>query len=129
MLRVLSILWLLSAAPALALEPELPPPELARLYFYRESEAMFIGLSPEIIVNGKSIGASEVDSAFFRDARPGRYQIFLSNDPENVVDFIVVGGEMHFLKVLFTVDDQGPRLKLQRVDPAYAINELRALTP
>lgn len=90
---------------------------------------MFIALTPEVIVNGKSIGPSEVESAFFRDARPGRYQIFLSNDPENVVDFTVAGGEMHFLKVLFTVDEQGPRLKLQRVDPAYAINELRLLPP
>lgn len=123
-LLALFLVWLTAAPVALAYDPAPPPEGLARLVFYRETHALFIAVEPEIIINGKSIGRSLSGEVFFRDAKPGRYELFLSDNPKAVTKIETRPGELTFFKIFFTLDAGGPGLVLQAVDPAYARGEL-----
>lgn len=127
-MRLLALLLLcFSLAPvAQAYDPAPPPDGLARLVFYRETHALFIAVEPEIIINGKSLGPSVPGEVFFRDAKPGRYDLFLSDNPTAVTKIETRAGELTFFKIFFTLDAGGPRLVIQAVDPSYARGELAA---
>jgi hypothetical protein len=58
---------------------------MARIFFYRTENPFLIALEPEIVVNGKAVGRAIHGDAFYRDAKPGRYEIFLAGDHFNIV--------------------------------------------
>lgn len=73
------------AVARLALPLAPPKPGLSRIYFYRKEGTLFRAVEPQVIVNGTSVGISRPGEAFFRDAKPGRYQVFSTAEPNEIV--------------------------------------------
>lgn len=125
------LLLLLALAPTAAAEPmtavEAPPPALARIYFYRQFTPLLIALSPEVIVNGKSVGDLSLGEVFFRDARPGRYRIFLAGDPEGVLELDLAAGEIGFVRATLRVGLTSTRIAPEEIAPAVAAAEIGQL--
>ena len=76
----------------------LPADGMARIFFYRTSNPFLFATEPEAIVNGQSVGQITYGEAFYRDAKPGRYEAFLESDPENVLHFYLRPGEVKFIR-------------------------------
>ncbi len=93
----------------------LPPPGMARIFFYRTENPFLVALEPEIVVNGKAIGRAVHGQAFYRDAKPGRYEVFLSGDRDNVLRFLVAPGERVFVKTEVDFNIVGSHLTAVRV--------------
>ncbi len=87
---------------ALPLAP--PEPGLSGIYFYRKEGQLFRAVEPEVIVNGASVGISRPGEVFFREARPGRYQVFSTAEPNEII-YLDAGAErLSFveMEVVFT---------------------------
>ena len=100
----------------------------ARIFFYREDFAFLGAIEPEIVVNGKRVGTSRVGEAFFRDAAPGRYQVYSSHNPDYIVEFWVAAGEEAFVKVEPRLQGLNTKLTTVLMDPTLAEQELEELT-
>ena len=91
-----------------------PPPvlggEQARLYFYRPNNSLFPAIRPEVIINGRKVGVSIVGEAFYRDAQPGRYEIFLTSDDEELLTVTLMPGEIHYVRTSIAMGWLGPHL-------------------
>jgi hypothetical protein len=131
MLRAAPVLALLlallcSSAQAAAEPPpiEAPPPELARIYFYRQAQPLMVALSPDVIVNGKAVGDLSLGEVFYRDARPGRYRVFLSGDPDHVVEFSLAAGQIGFVRCTLRIGLGSTRLSAETVADAEARQEI-----
>lgn len=111
-----------AAANALPIEP--PPPELARIYFYRQAQPLMVALSPDVIVNGKAVGDLSLGEVFYRDAQPGRYRVFLSGDPDHVVELSLSAGEIGFVRCTLRVGLGTTRLSAESVADAEARLEI-----
>jgi hypothetical protein len=101
---------------ALAVRVLEPPPGLARIFFYRTENPFLIALEPEVVVNGRAVGRSVHGQAFYRDAKPGRYEIFLAGDTDNVVRFSAAPGERIYVKTEIDFNLVGSHLTAVRVD-------------
>jgi hypothetical protein len=112
----------LAAAAPPAIEP--PPPELARIYFYRQAQPLMVLLSPEVIVNGKAVGDLSLGEVFYRDARPGRYRVFLSGDPDHVVEFSLAAGQIGFVRCTLRIGLGSTRLSAETVPDTEARKEI-----
>jgi hypothetical protein len=134
---VLAVLTLL-LSPARAAEPDqtaepdpaaiqAPPPELARIYFYRQAQPLMVALVPDVIVNGKAVGDLSLGEVFFRDAKPGRYRVFLSGDPEHVVEFSLAAGEIGFVRCTLKIGFGTTRLTAETVAAEEATREITNL--
>ena len=126
---VLLLALLCSSGPAGAEAPaiEAPPPELARIYFYRQAQPLMVALSPDVIVNGKAVGDLSLGEIFYRDARPGRYRVFLSGDPEHVVEFSLASGEIGFVRCTLRIGLGTTRLSAESVADTEARQEIANL--
>lgn len=125
---VLAVLALL-AAPAGAAPPpsspiEPPPPELARIYFYRQAQPLMVALVPDVIVNGKAVGDLSLGEVFFRDAKPGRYRVFLSGDPDHVVELSLAPGQIGFVRCTLRIGLGTTRLTAESVAADEATREI-----
>ena len=105
-----------------------PPAGEARLFFYREDFALLGAIEPEIVVNGKRVGTSRSGEAFFRDAAPGRYQIYTSHNPDYIVEVRVEAGEEAFIKVEPRLQGLNTKLTTVLMDPTLAGQEMEGLT-
>ena len=92
-----------------------PPPGLARIFFYRTENPFLVALEPEVVVNGRSVGRSVHGRAFYRDAKPGRYEIFLAGDRDNVLRFKAAPGERIYVKTEIDFNLVGSHLTVVRV--------------
>lgn len=131
-LRCLLIIPLLLAPPPPALaEPvaavEPPPPGLARLYVYRQHDLLLITLEPHVIVNGLSLGTIAMGEAFFRDAKPGRYEIYLSSDPWRVIELQLAPGDTAFIRATLRAGLGSVRLSAEHMGAATAAHEIKLL--
>ncbi len=106
---------------------EPPPPQLARLYFYREPKPLLIALNPDVIVNDRSVGAISMGEVFFRDARPGRYRIFLSGDPAHVLELTLNAGETVFVRATLRIGLGSTRISAERIAAEVARAEITSL--
>lgn len=113
------------AADAPAIQP--PPPELARIYFYRQAQPLMVALVPDVIVNGKAVGDLSIGEVFFRDARPGRYRVFLSGDAEHVVELSLGAGDISFVRCTLKIGFGTTRLSAESVPLAEATREIANL--
>ena len=108
-----------------------PPPDLradqARLYFYRPNDSLFPAIRPEVIINGRKIGVSVVGEAFYRDAAPGRYRIFLTSDDDDQLTVYLAPGEVHYVKTSIAMGWLGPHLSPTSVVPERGERELESL--
>jgi hypothetical protein len=121
------LLALLCSSAQAATEPPLiepPPPELARIYFYRQAQPLMVALSPDVIVNGKAVGDLSLGEVFYRDARPGRYRVFLSGDPDHVVELSLAAGQIGFVRCTLRIGLGSTRLSAESVADAEARHEI-----
>jgi len=114
-----------AAEPPPAIEP--PPPDLARIYFYRQAQPLMLALVPDVVVNGKVVGDLSLGEVFFRDARPGRYHVFIEGDPSTVVELSLAPGEIGFVRCTLRIGLGTTRLSAETVAAAEATREIGGL--
>ena len=102
------------AVARLTLPLEEPPPGLARIYFYRQEGKLFRAVEPTIVVNGSAVGISRPGEAFYKDAKPGQYQIFTTAEPDRVLYLEASPGGLHFVEM--EVAFSGVGLKMSPVE-------------
>jgi hypothetical protein len=131
---VLAAGWLAACSAALEAPDQpgaAPPPDLragqARLYFYRPSESLFPAIQPEVIINGRKVGVSVVGEAFYRDARPGRYEIFLTSDDDDRLTVTLAPGEVHYVRTSIALSWLGPHLSPASVEAERGALESQGL--
>ncbi len=98
------------AVARLTLPLEPPPPNLARIYIYRREKKLFRAVEPLVVINGRSTGISRPGEAFYRDAKPGRYQIFTTAEPEEVIYLETAPGRLYFVEMEVAFADLGIHL-------------------
>ena len=108
-----------------------PPSDLradqARLYFYRPSDSLFPAIRPAVIINGRKAGTSVVGEAFYRDAQPGRYVIFLTSDDDERLTVTLAPGEIHYIRTSISMTWLGPHLAPESVTSDQGERELQSL--
>ena len=105
----------------------LPPEGLGRIYVYRDDFPLFPALAPDVIINGQKVGEAAFNSLFYRDARPGRYEAFLTSDEENPVYFYLAAGQSQFLKAVIDLRVTGTKIALELVPEAQGRGEVADL--
>ena len=69
------------------------PADKGRIYFYRESAFMGNLITPDIVVNGKTVGTSNPGTFFYVDREPGDYQVFCGMGTLNQTGFTLAAGQ------------------------------------
>jgi hypothetical protein len=124
------ILTALLSACATTVEPQtvevrfVAPEGKARIYFYRTGVPFLIALQPAFVVNSKAVGRAVHDEVFYRDAFPGRYQIFMASDPENVISLTLEEGEVKFVKAVIDFSITGSRISAALVEEKTGRQEI-----
>lgn len=135
LIPVLAAGWLAACSAAFEVDDHPvaapPPPDLradqARLYFYRPNDSLFPAIRPEVIINGRKVGVSVVGEAFYRDAQPGRYEIFLTSDDDDQLTVTLAPGEVHYVRTSIILSWLGPHLSPTSVDPEQGEREVQNL--
>jgi hypothetical protein len=109
-----------------------PPPQdlradQARLYFYRPNDSLFPAIRPQVVINGRKVGTSVVGEAFYRDAKPGRYVIFLASDDDDRLSVVLQPGEVHYVRTSISLSWLGPHLSPKSVAAEQGERELQSL--
>jgi hypothetical protein len=81
-----------------AAPPRAQDAELARIYFYRPEVSFLMAAAPFVVVNGRRVGTLRNGEAFFRDARPGRYEVHLSSSDDDVIALDLAAGETAYVR-------------------------------
>ena len=97
---------------------------LGRIYFYRSQVPLMVALSPEVVVNGREVGKADYDAVFYRDGLPGRYEVFLTSDPDNPIYFTLGAGELRFVKAVMKLGWSGTVLGVELVEEPVARREI-----
>lgn len=100
------------------------PEGKARIYFYRTGVPFLIALQPVFVVNAKAVGRAVHDEVFYRDAFPGRYQVFMASDPETVLSFTLEEGEVKFVKAVIDFSITGSRISAALVEEKTGRQEI-----
>jgi hypothetical protein len=134
LIPVLAAVWLTACSTPLEVPEQpgaAPPLDLragqARLYFYRPSESLFPAVRPEVIINGRKVGVSVVGEAFYRNAQPGRYEIFLTSDDDDRLTVTLAPGEVHYVRTSIALSWLGPHLSPTSVEAEQGALELQGL--
>jgi hypothetical protein len=80
-----------------------PPPNPARIWFYRDLAIYSSMATPYVRLNGAAVGASYPGGAFYRDVPPGRYYISADSyldDPEQDRYVDLAPGQEIYAKIL-----------------------------
>ena len=112
---------------AAAVASDGPASGLGRIYFYRDEEAFMAAVEPGIIVNGKWVGTARYGEVFFRDALPGRYEVFSTHNDDDVAAFTLAEGEQVYIKTVPRLDGLSTELTAVKVAPDTGAAEIRAL--
>ena len=99
-----------------------------RIYFYRPRGLLFSAVEPDVIVNGRKVGVSVQGEAFYRDAYPGDYEIFLTSDSERFLILSLEAGQTRFVRTSVAFSLVGPRLTPKLVKQAQGRQEVQNLT-
>ena len=113
-------------ADSVAVLPE-PNPDQGRIYFYRPRGLLFPAVEPDVIVNGRKVGVSVQGEAFYRDAYPGDYEVFLTSDSERFLILSLEAGQARFVRTSLAFSLVGPRLTPKLVKQAQGRQEVRDL--
>ena len=106
---------------------EAPPAEQARIYFYRPSASLFPAIRPEVIVNGRLVGISRAGEVFYRNAHPGRYEVYLVGQEERRLELSLAAGETLYVRTSIDLALLGPRLTPEAVEADEAQQDLSDL--
>ncbi len=101
---------------------------MGRIYFYRTDIPLLTALEPAVIVNSKLVGHSQHATVFYRDAMPGRYEVFLESDTENVLKFTIASGQVQFIKTFIDLEITGTELAIELVEEELGRQEVHSLT-
>jgi hypothetical protein len=101
-----------------------PNPDQGRIYFYRPRGSLFPAVEPDVIVNGRKVGVSVRGEAFYRDAYPGYYEIFLTSDRERFLILSVEPGKTTFVRTSVAFSLLGPRLTPKLVQETRGRHEV-----
>ena len=104
-----------------------PPPDQGRIYFYRTDFPWMVAVEPDVIVNGRKVGTAQFDRFFYKDAKPGRYEVFLTSDPDKPVYFTVAPGESRFVKTVVRFALTGTKLTPAVIEAERGRNEVENL--
>ncbi len=104
-----------------------PNPDQGRIYFYRPRGLLFPAVEPDVIVNGRKVGVSVQGEAFFRDAYPGDYEIFLTSDREQFLILSIKPGKTQFVRTTVAFSLLGSRLTPKLVQETRGRREVRDL--
>lgn len=115
-----------AAGPAPIASPSPAPPGQGRIYFYRSDLPVMLALAPEVIVNGRRVGEAAYESVFYRDAQPGRYEVFLASDPDEPIYFSLAAGDLRFVKTVVEIGLAGTSLSAELIEEAKARREIEA---
>ena len=109
----------------------MPAPEdgQGRIVFYRPRGSMFPALTPDVVVNGRKVGVSVAGDLFLREAHPGRYEVFLSNDRDEALSLTVAAGEVTYVRTSIGFGFTGPHLTPKLVKEDEARREITNLAP
>ena len=109
----------------------MPAPEdgQGRIVFYRPRGSLFPALTPDVVVNGRKVGVSVAGDLFLREAHPGRYEVFLSNDRDEALSLTVAAGEVTYVRTSVAFGLTGPRLTPKLVEEDEARREITNLAP
>jgi len=124
------LLTALLSACASTVEPErevarfTAPEGKARIYFYRTGVPFLIALQPEFVVNAKAVGRAVHEEVFYRDAFPGRYQVFMASDPKTILSFTLEEGEVKFVKAVIDFRITGSRISAALVEEDIGRQEI-----
>ncbi len=110
-----------------AAAPVTPLEENGRIYFYRTAFPWMVAVEPDVIVNGRRVGSSRHDRFFHKDAAPGRYEVFLTSDPDQRLYLTVEAGQARFVKTVVRFTATGTKLTAEQVEEAEARREIAAL--
>ncbi len=113
-------------AGGMAVLPD-PDPDQGRIYFYRPRGSLFPAVEPDVIVNGRKVGVSVQGEAFYRDAYPGDYEIFLTSDRERFLILSIEPGKTQFVRTSVAFSLLGPRLTPKLVRESRGRHEVRDL--
>ncbi len=104
-----------------------PPADQARIVFYRGGNPFLLALEPQIVVNSLAVGRSIHGAVFYKDAKPGRYKVFLGTDLENPVYLILRRGDKTFVKIVPELQLPGSKLTAYEVSAAQGEKEIQGL--
>ncbi len=104
----------------------LPAPNAGqgRIYFYRPRGSLFPAVEPDVIVNDRKVGVSVQGEAFYRDAYPGDYEIFLTSDRERFLILSIEPGKTKFVRTSVAFSLVGPRLTPKLVQETRGRHEV-----
>jgi hypothetical protein len=71
--------------------------DLGRIFFVREAQDFMMAAELTVVVNGKRVGTLRNGEAFYRDAKPGRYEVYVASAPDDVVEFRLGPGERAYV--------------------------------
>ncbi len=133
LLAGLLIVGLAACAPGPSIRDShggLPVPvnEMGRIYFYRAPGILMAASEAEIVVNSRKVGNLAPGTAFYRDAFPGRYEVVLANNPEEILDFTVSAGQLTFIEITSALELSGLQHSARQVENDQGHRDLMGLT-
>lgn len=102
-------------------------PDLARIHFYRPSAAFMWAAEPQVIVNERRIGRLRNGETFYRDARPGRYRIYLVGAEDDALEVALSPGDRIYVKADIAWRVLGFRFVAEPASAAQAEPEIATL--
>ncbi len=105
-----------------------PGSGLGRIYFYRDREAFLGAIEPGIIVNGQRVGTARYGEVFFRDALPGRYEVFSTHNDDHITAFTLAEGETVYIKTLPRLDGLSTEMTAILMAPELGAAEIADLS-
>jgi len=111
--------------PGRAVEP--PPPDLARLVFYRTAEMIGVLIKPKVIINNQKTGKAVRKKVWWVDLPPGDYELSLSTEVKRKINFRAEAGRVVFVRTRPQTGVAVARLTPEIVDRAEAEPDLIGL--
>ncbi len=104
------------------------PADMGRIYFYREASYVGNLVTPDIVVNGQLVGASNPGTFFYIDREPGEYRVVCGAGDYSQAAITLPAGKSIYVR---TSVGKGSIVKstmiLEPVDVAVAIPEIHDL--
>lgn len=72
--------------------------DMGRIYFYRASSPVGAAVQPSIRLNGEKVGDSEPGGVFYKDVRPGNYEVATSTEVTRKLTFTVAAGQTRYVE-------------------------------